>query len=671
MRIRMILIIVIVALMILSTWEDSQAGNIHPALFGPSRFVVAGDSVDVWVFFTDRGYKDDATMRQALQDAQKSLLPRTQARRAKMNRPSLVDVHDLPMNVHYAQAVIDLGARYRTASRYFNALSVRAPRSILEQVAALSFVREIRPVAKAWRPLPQSDWNLSEPMLEPPPGVDILDYGPSYAQLNQINVVAAHDSGYSGAGVLVCLLDTGFFTDHEALINQPVVAEWDFINNDPETANQPGDPPGQHNHGTFTFSALGGAHDGQLYGPAYGASFVLGKTENIASETPIEEDYYVAGLEWADSLGAEVVSTSLGYFDWYTFADLDGNTCVTTIGVDIAVANGIVCVTAAGNERQSSWGHIIAPADADSVITVGAVDSTGMIAIFSSPGPTYDGRIKPEVCARGVATYCASPTGSQPTTNYAYIGGTSLSTPLVGGSCALILEAHPDWTPMQVRQALLSTASNALTPNNDYGWGVINVLAAINFNMPPVILQRHPEAGTFIAYEDTLQTFWVSVADPDGDSLTYHWWVDTTEVYSGPDSQFAYSWSDPDTAIVKVVVQDRCGFDSTSWTVQIEPYLTVEKSPQSAPPAAFVLHRNFPNPFNAATTISFDLPQISHARLTICDVSGRLITTLLDANLPAGHHQQVFNASSLPSGIYFCRLLAGEFSAAIKIVYAK
>jgi len=157
-----------------------------------------------------------------------------------------------------------------------------------------------------------------------PPGVDELNYGPSFNQLNQINVVAAHDSGYSGAGVLLPAR-YGFFLEHEALVDQPVLAQWDFINNDSVTQNSRG-RSSQHNHGTYTFSTLGGAHDGQLYGRLT-ARPSSRKTESIDFEQPVEEDWYIAGLEWADSLGAQVISTSLGYFDWYTFADLDGNTC--------------------------------------------------------------------------------------------------------------------------------------------------------------------------------------------------------------------------------------------------------------------------------------------------------------------------------------------------------
>jgi subtilisin family serine protease len=275
------------------------------------------------------------------------------------------------------------------------------------------------------------------------------------------------------------MMDTGFRKDHQAFqlafSEGRVLAEWDFINHDGNTQNEAGDPSGQHDHGTMTWSTLGGAADGNLYGPAYGASFILAKTEDVSGETPIEEDNWVAGMEWADSIGADVISSSLGYIDWYSYSDLDGNTAVITIAADIAAQRGIVVCNAMGNEGSGS-GSLIAPADADSIISCGAVYGSGDIVYFSSRGPTYDGRIKPEVCAQGVSTRCANPSG---TTGYTYADGTSLSTPLIGGTAAVILSAHPSWTPMQVREAMMESGDHSTSPDNDYGWGIPDILAAI------------------------------------------------------------------------------------------------------------------------------------------------------------------------------------------------
>jgi len=302
-----------------------------------------------------------------------------------------------------------------------------------------------------------------------------VEYGESFGQLDQINAIAAHDAGYKGQGVLVLMLDTGYYKDHESMPAERIIAEWDFINNDGETQNELNDPESSHNHGTYTTSTLGGAFEGQLYGPAYEAEFLLAKTEDVSQEEPIEEDWYVTGLEWGELLGADVASSSLGYIDWYTFDDLDGETAVTTIAVTIAIENGMTVATAAGNYGDNG---IIAPADAFDVITCGAVNVNGEIAGFSSHGPTADGRIKPDVCAQGVNTYCAN---TDDPSSYRTANGTSLSTPLVGGAVAVILSARPNWTPYMIREALMMTANNVDNPDNQYGWGVIDIMAAIDY----------------------------------------------------------------------------------------------------------------------------------------------------------------------------------------------
>lgn len=438
------------------------------------------DKIKVWVFFTDKGIFDLKEYESVLNQEKNVLTERSARRRAKTMKPDLVDFKDLPVDNTYVNEILKYQAKLRQKSRWLNATSFEVPVSRLDQISRLEFVRAIKRVLGGKRkPIPPP-----VPPLEPqksPPEFD-LNYGASYAQLQQLNVPAVHNSGYNGQGVLVCMMDTGYRKNHQAFqlaySEGRVLAEWDFINNDGNTQNEAGDPSGQHNHGTYTWSALGGAADGNLYGPAYGASFILAKTEDTSQEVPIEEDNWAAGMEWADSIGADVISSSLCYIDWYTYEDLDGNTAVTTIAADIAAERGIVVCNAMGNEGPGS-GSLMAPADADSIIACGAVDASGSIAWFSSRGPTYDGRTKPEVCARGVSTRCADP---YDTTSYTSASGTSLSTPLIGGCAAVLLSAHPDWTPMQVRESLMMTANRATNPDNDYGWGIPDLLAAIQYS---------------------------------------------------------------------------------------------------------------------------------------------------------------------------------------------
>lgn len=457
--------------------------KISPALLGSlsgDATAAADDdaALPVWVYFIDKGNRSPRGQAAALQTAQRALRARCAWRRSKV-RPaaSLVDPEDLELAPEYTARVRPLVSRIRTVSRWLNAMSVEATPdeiralSVLDCVSAVDLVRGFRR-GEDDPETPSGEVGSAAATSTSPV------YGSAYPQLDQIGVPALHQQGLSGRGVLVAMLDVGFRTTHEVFRNARLVSQWDFVFGDGSVKRDAGNANDYTDaHGTATWSLLGGFKFGTMAGPAFGADFILAKTEDDRSETPIEEDYWVAGIEWAESLGAEVVSSSLGYMDWYTFKDMDGKTAVTTKAANRAAVLGVVVVNAAGNERRNAWSHIIAPADGPSVIAVGAVDSSGAIASFSSPGPSFDGRIKPEVCAWGVSNWIAA-NRTDGTDAYTRGSGTSYATPLVAGVAALLLEAHRDWTPAQVRAALMSTASNASKPNNDTGWGIVNAAGA-------------------------------------------------------------------------------------------------------------------------------------------------------------------------------------------------
>jgi subtilisin family serine protease len=368
----------------------------------------------------------------------------------------------------------------------------------------------------------------------PTPAAAADFYGITSQQLHQINVPAAHAAGYTGDGIVIGVLDTGFKLTHEAF-NQPgnvvnVLGQWDFINDDPVTSNEEGDLASQHNHGTRILGTIAAYMPDSLVGAAYDAAFYLAKTEDTSQEVPIEEDYYVAALEWIEANGADVATSSLGYIAWYAQTDLDGMTAVTTQAVNIATANGLVCVTAAGNRSHDddpATSSLLAPGDAFDVITCGAVDSNGEIANFSSDGPTADGRVKPEVLARGVSTATVSPDNDTSTN---WVSGTSLSTPLVAAAAALVVQAHPDWTVAQVRAALMRSASDfrqngTFDPAFVRGYGIIDVIAAIedsydaDFNRDGNIdLIDYEELYGCLTPPGTAPAFGCEPVDLDGDN---------------------------------------------------------------------------------------------------------------------------------------------------------
>ena len=415
-----------------------------------------------WIYFYDKVGSEMCNISQKAKD-----------RRAKSDVQSNHLWYDLEVSQIYINDILELGITIENESRRLNAVSVVCKLSDIKKIAKLKSVKKIEPVIGYKKSkIEYADDSLSNSRD--------FDYGNALAQIEQINVHELHNAGYTGEGVIILVIDTGFNLTHNAMANINVIAQWDVINNDSETANETSAEisNSQDHHGTAILSTIAANAPGEFMGVAFDAEFLLAKTEDVTQEVQQEEDDYVAGLEWGEALGADVVTSSLAYLDWYTYEDMDGNTAVTTNAIDIASGLGLVCVNSAANEGNATWYYIAAPADADSVISVGAVNLYGEIASWSSHGPTFDGRIKPEVCARGVYTWCINPNS---TTQYIQLNGTSLSAPLVGGSTALVIQAQPDWSAMQVREATLMTASQSSDPDNSYGYGIMNAADAVEY----------------------------------------------------------------------------------------------------------------------------------------------------------------------------------------------
>lgn len=447
-----------------------------------STAMAQGVPVAHWVYFHDKGV-DEADAAAALFHLAESATP-DQVRRRGLRRtdPGLFDVRDLTVCGSYIDAVRGTGAMPRVESRWLNAVSVLATEAQVRAIAALPMVARVEPVRTGRR---TACVDLTPEAA--PPYAPRVEYGRSRDQILQMNLIAMHERGYTGRGVLVGVLDTGFSRVHNVFNNPAhpllVRGERDFINADLNTAIEPGDPEGQHSHGTLILGCMGSYLPGEMVGGCYDAEFLLCKTENVASETPVEEDYYAAAIEWCEAMGCDLTTSSLGYIDWYTQADLDGATAVTTIALNIAAANGMHACTAAGNEGHDddpATSHLIAPADAPRVLTCGSVNLAGVASSFTSDGPTADGRVKPELLARGRNTVTVHP--DTPDT-FVAASGTSLSTPLLASAVACLVQANPTWTVDEMREHLFATAGDAAVngthdPLFIRGYGIVNAMAA-------------------------------------------------------------------------------------------------------------------------------------------------------------------------------------------------
>jgi serine protease AprX len=459
---------------------QARQSRLSPWLDTAVRQAAAADRLAVWVYFTDKG-ADTSAPTSALVSQQ------ALARRARRGSPTArTAFEDRPLAAAYVSQVAGLSTRVRQQSRWLNALSVEATPAQIARISTLTFVDRVD-VVRRYRRL------RGEP-VEPvtgdaPPRLGgreasdgPLDYGTGVDQVRQLRVPELHERGLHGEGVVVAVFDSGFPNlSHEAFSTMTIVAERDFVHGG-DSVRESTDA-----HGTNTLSTLGGYAPGQLIGPAYRASFVLAVTEDVRSETPVEEDNWAAAAEWAEAYGADVISSSLGYLDFdlpftsYTDQDMNGDTAVTTRAAARAAERGVVVVNSAGNSGFDPGRNTLgAPADGVRVVSVGAVTRTGVRAMFSSVGPTADGRIKPDVAAMGVGVKVARHLENF----YGTASGTSFSCPLTAGVVALLLQAHPEYTVDDVLTVLRGSASQAGAPDTLLGWGIVDAVAAVDMALP-------------------------------------------------------------------------------------------------------------------------------------------------------------------------------------------
>jgi len=436
-----------------------------------------GELLKVWIFFEDA---------EGLSASRRIVSEKAMKRMRLRSSDSKYPAASKKVRDRYIREIGGLVERIRNISSYFNAASAEVKRKDLMEIADLPFVRKIEPVAIFRRSASTLSRDIHSGAY---PDKEISTrYGESLEQLDMVQATSLLEMGLNGSGqstggdpVRICLLDSGFDLNHESFENISVIAQRDFVQGDSVTSNQSEDHPDQDRHGTLVLGAVAGYREESLVGPAWGAEYILGKTEIVDQEIIIEEDNWIAGLEWADSAGADIVSSSLGYYNWYSNEDMDGETALTTRAADLAAAAGILVVNAVGNQGFEGDTSLIAPSDADSIIAVGSVSSSGDIAYNSSRGPSADGRIKPEVVAMGVNVFTVDP-GTY--SGYARFSGTSLATPLVTGVCAQVLEANPYLSVMELRERILSTATRNASPDNSYGYGIVQGLDASGLQMP-------------------------------------------------------------------------------------------------------------------------------------------------------------------------------------------
>jgi subtilisin family serine protease len=434
------------------------------------------------------GFKDKIGSPYSLDQPTAFLSERSIARRTRQQ--IVLSEQDLPVNPTYIQAVQSTGIELLNRSKWMNGITVRIAdtnqiASTLQAIASLSCVKNTTAIKRIAQGNSQTQTNdkLSVPVLRIAEGKanTSSDYGYGYNQIHMLNGDYMHQQGFRGKGIQIAVLDAGFKNANQIpafdsiRTRGQILATHDFVVGDDEVYSD-------DQHGCCVLSSIACNLPGELIGTAPDASFYLLRSEDNASEHLIEEYNWVSAAEYADSAGADIISSSLGYstFDGgissHTYAELDGKTTPVTQGAEAAFARGILVVNSAGNEGTGNWRYIIAPADGDHVMAIGAVDSLGIKANFSSFGPASDGAIKPDVATQGKGTWLADPYGNLFSGN-----GTSFACPILSGMAACLWQAAPKATNTEIKQAIEQSASQAAAPDFALGNGIPDFAKALYF----------------------------------------------------------------------------------------------------------------------------------------------------------------------------------------------
>jgi len=414
-------------------------------------------------------FKDKAGTEYTVSNPREFLSQKALDRRAKYN--ITITNQDLPVSPNYLQQLKDKGFKVLKVSKWLNcAIVTTDSKNGIKKLEGLDFIiPKPAPLPKNYKPKKVKAAKIKEPEKNI---LDKYDYGFAANQVKMLNINKLHSLGYDGSGITMAIMDAGFFKVDSLeffdslRIQNRLLGWYDFVDMDTTVFNT-------GYHGMEVLSTIAGLNNGFFVGTAPKAQFYLFRTEDENSEYPIEEYNYVCALEKADSLGVDIVHSSLGYNDFdndslsYSYEDMNGNTAISTIGADIAAAKGMIVVASAGNEGDNTWKYISAPADADSIFAIGAVDLNGKYVDFSSRGPSVDKRIKPDVCAQGRSTRVASPRKG-----IMYSSGTSFSGPIIAGCMACLRQAFPDKTNIEIMNAVRATASHSKKPDDLTGYGI-------------------------------------------------------------------------------------------------------------------------------------------------------------------------------------------------------
>jgi serine protease AprX len=591
-------------------------------------------------------------------------------RRTKYNLA--IDSTDLPVTKRYLDSLASIpNVTILNVSKWLNQVSIHTTDAgAITKINSFSFVQTVSEIAlnKNNDPSTEVTKKFEEPKNSSPltsilrsnnTSANYFNYGQSFDQVKIHNGEFLHNIGLRGQNMTIGMLDAGYYAYlslsafDSVRTNGQILDTWDFVNSE-ASVNE------DHPHGMYCFSIIAANIPGQFVGTAPKANFLLYMTEDVYSEYPIEEHNWVCGAERVDSAGGYVISSSLGYYLFdaplqhlnYSYADMNGNTTMSVIGADLAAKKGILVVNAAGNEGGSSWNYIITPADGDSVLAVGAVNTSGVPGGFSSYGPSSDGQVKPDVASVGVGTII------QYTNNTIGGGnGTSFACPNIAGLATCLWQGFQEVNNMKIIDVLKRSANKFTTPDNRVGYGIPDMKKATLLLLNEIASLKASSANCGTALEWTSkditgmqyeierklpgQNNYLKIGERLATGNAFinrtHQFTDTTSL---PVGEVSYR-------IRQIIDTSAAGF-SAAYIDTVAVSVTASCGNQQQENIILA-----PNPAYSSFNIRMNsVEAIPNMQIRITDASGRIVTNI-SRNKPAGFSVIPVPAHHLAQGKYF------------------
>ena len=621
--------------------------------------------------------KDKTGTPYSIDTPSKFLTQRAIDRRLRYNIP--VDSSDLPIVPRYLDSIANAGGvTILNYSRWFNQVSIRTyDTATINKINSFSFVVNTAPVAARpslgliSRPA-ETDSLFPTPLLSNQLP-DVYSYGLAFGQVNMHEGEFLHNHGFRGEGMILTVTDDGFYeydslpTFDSARTNKQILGTWDFVGVDSNVNYQ-------DYHGTECFSIIAANMPGTFVGTAPMASYYLYRSEDYSSEFPVEMHNWVAAAERADSLGSDVISVSLGYttFDSsmfnFTYANMNGDSTIIASAANMATRKGMLVVVAAGNDGTNSWHYVSTPGDADSALTVGAVDITGTVADFSSYGPNSSGQIKPDVASLGVYTVVADPLTGMPS----YGDGTSFATPIIAGLSTCLWQAFPEVRSLDIITALQQSSNQSANPDNRIGYGIPDFMQAFVY----LIEKLHTMQAAVSNCNAVIQWTAKSASDMNfivqrkmpGD--TGYAAIDTVSATSGfvsnnftvNDDLSAY----PSMSNIQYRIQMNIASDTSFYLDSANVNFINNNCPQ--PPVEKIVIA--PNPVNDNLTVQVVRDNPVTVSVVLFSSDGKKIREIENQSQPAGSSTYNISTQLLSRGVYVVAVFVNNQKAATqKIVH--